>query len=148
MVRKHRLLESYLVAELGYSWDEVHDEAEVLEHVVSPLLLDRIDARLGRPTRDPHGDPIPGPDGTVTLPDAVLLADMTVGATGSVVRISDADPVLLNIAAQTGIDLDTSVAVVQLSPMTIAVDGADVHLPEGAQDAIWLSVIDDGAAAT
>ena len=140
MVRKHRLLESYLVSELGYSWDEVHDEAEVLEHVVSPLLLDRIDARLGRPTRDPHGDPIPGADGTLNLPDATLLADMMVGATGSVVRISDADPSLLNLADQAGLGLDTTVTVV--APSTIAVDGLEVRLPEGAGAAIWVAVED------
>ena len=65
MMRRHRLIETYLVAELGYRWDEVHDEAEILEHAISDLMLDRIDAKLGHPTRDPHGDPIPGPDGEV-----------------------------------------------------------------------------------
>ncbi|ESV55891.1 iron dependent repressor, N-terminal DNA binding domain protein [Mycobacteroides abscessus MAB_082312_2258] len=68
MVRRHRLLETYLVNELGYGWDEVHDEAEVLEHAVSDLLLAKIDAKLGHPQRDPHGDPIPGPDGQVPTP--------------------------------------------------------------------------------
>ena len=138
MVRKHRLLESYLVAELGYSWDEVHDEAEVLEHVVSPLLLDRIDARLGRPTRDPHGDPIPGSDGRLDRPEAMPLADLPIGATGSVVRISDADPSLLNLAAQAGLGLDSMVTL--LAPLTVAVDGVEVHLPEGAEAAIWVAV--------
>ena len=73
MVRRHRLIETFLVSELGYSWDEVHDEAEVLEHAVSDLLVDRIAARLGHPIRDPHGDPIPASDGTVTQPAALLL---------------------------------------------------------------------------
>ena len=62
VVRRHRLLETFLVSELGYSWDEVHDEAEVLEHAVSDLMMARIDAKLGYPQRDPHGDPIPGLD--------------------------------------------------------------------------------------
>lgn len=68
MVRRHRLMETFLVRELGYSWDEVHDEAEVLEHAVSDTMLDRIDAKLGHPTRDPHGDPIPAADGHVPTP--------------------------------------------------------------------------------
>ena len=68
MVRRHRLIEMFLVAQLGYGWDEVHDEAETLEHAVSERLVERIDIALGRPPFDPHGDPIPGPDGE--LPDA------------------------------------------------------------------------------
>ena len=68
MVRRHRLMETFLVTELGYGWDEVHDEAEVLEHAVSDRMLDRIDAKLGHPTRDPHGDPIPAADGNVPTP--------------------------------------------------------------------------------
>src|SRR5690554_5425157 len=74
IIRKHRLIETWLVSEYGYSWDEVHDEAEVLEHALSDRLLDAIDARLGHPTRDPHGDPILRPDGSVDQPEAVLLA--------------------------------------------------------------------------
>ncbi|SDO61498.1 iron (metal) dependent repressor, DtxR family [Nakamurella panacisegetis] len=142
MVRKHRLLESYLVAELGYSWDEVHDEAEVLEHVISPLLLDRIDARLGRPTRDPHGDPIPRSDGTVDRPVATVLADLAAGTTGSVVRISDADPAVLNLAAQAGLGLDSLVTVVRLEPLIVSVAGARVQLPAGAATAIWVARFD------
>lgn len=111
MVRRHRLLETYLVSELGYGWDEVHDEAEVLEHAVSDLLIDRIDARLGHPTRDPHGDPIPGADGTVVRPPAVPLADLVVGDRGTVVRISDADPDVLRYLAEIGVGLDTGVEV-------------------------------------
>ncbi|PSR59622.1 DtxR family transcriptional regulator, partial [Nocardia sp. MDA0666] len=65
MVRRHRLIETFLVSELGYGWDEVHDEAEVLEHAVSETLVERIDAKLGHPDRDPHGDPIPSVDGAV-----------------------------------------------------------------------------------
>ncbi|GAA3180753.1 hypothetical protein GCM10020255_074660 [Rhodococcus baikonurensis] len=68
MVRRHRLIETYLVQELGYGWDEVHDEAEVLEHAVSDLMISRMDAKLGFPERDPHGDPIPATDGSVPTP--------------------------------------------------------------------------------
>ena len=73
MVRRHRLIETYLVEELGYSWDEVHDEAEMLEHAVSDTFIERMAAKLGHPERDPHGDPIPAADGTVELPHAYRM---------------------------------------------------------------------------
>ncbi|MDN5770546.1 MAG: metal-dependent transcriptional regulator, partial [Microlunatus sp.] len=72
MVRRHRLVETFLVTVLGYEWEEVHDEAERLEHAVSDTLIARIDQRLGHPTSDPHGDPIPAADGTVRRPDDTL----------------------------------------------------------------------------
>ena len=68
MLRRHRLIETWLVATFGYRWDEVHDEAEVLEHAVSDRLLEQIAGMLGDPTRDPHGDPIPTADGTLIRP--------------------------------------------------------------------------------
>ncbi|WP_307864888.1 metal-dependent transcriptional regulator [Myceligenerans salitolerans] len=111
MVRRHRLLETFLVSELGYGWDEVHDEAEVLEHAVSDLLVERLDARLGRPGRDPHGDPIPTADGTVVRPDATPMSDMAAGESGVVVRISDADPEALRYLDEIGLGLDARVSV-------------------------------------
>lgn len=113
MVRRHRLLETWLVRELGYTWDEVHDEAEVLEHAVSERLVARIDARLGHPVRDPHGDPIPTADGRVVRPDAVPLADLAAGQSGVVARISDADPEALRYLAGLGLELDVEVTVVR-----------------------------------
>jgi len=91
MVRRHRLLETFLVTTLGYSWDEVHDEAESLEHAASSRMIDRIDELLGQPAHDPHGDPIPSRDGVIHHPDdAVALADATPGDY-RVLRISDSD---------------------------------------------------------
>jgi DtxR family Mn-dependent transcriptional regulator len=113
MVRRHRLIETWLVREMGYSWDEVHDEAEVLEHAVSDRLVERIDARLGHPTRDPHGDPIPTADGRLERPDAVPLVDLPEGACGVVARISDADPEALRYLSGLGLDLDVEVTVEQ-----------------------------------
>ncbi|MBD8080750.1 iron dependent repressor, metal binding and dimerization domain protein [Cellulosimicrobium arenosum] len=113
MVRRHRLLETYLVSELGYGWDEVHDEAEVLEHAVSDLMIERIDARLGHPTRDPHGDPIPTPSGELDSPPAVALSDLAAGEGAVVVRISDADPDVLRYLAELGVGLDTHVEVTE-----------------------------------
>ncbi|MGE0215438.1 manganese-binding transcriptional regulator MntR [Mycolicibacterium sp.] len=112
MVRRHRLMETFLVRELGYSWDEVHDEAEVLEHAVSDRMLDRIDAKLGYPTRDPHGDPIPAPDGKVPTPPARQLSACQDGDAGTVARISDADPEMLRYFDSVGIALDSRLQVV------------------------------------
>ncbi|MBK9695883.1 MAG: metal-dependent transcriptional regulator [Propionibacteriaceae bacterium] len=95
MVRRHRLLEAFLAGMVGYSWDEVHDEAERLEHAVSDDFLDRIDALLGFPTHDPHGDPIPAPDGrTPATDDTLRLPDAPPGRY-LVVRVSDADSATL-----------------------------------------------------
>lgn len=96
MVRRHRLVETFLVATLGYDWDEVHDEAEQLEHAVSELMIERIDRLLGHPSADPHGDPIPTSDGTLLRPaDTMSLSDASAGSY-TVVRISDADPQVLD----------------------------------------------------
>ena len=103
MVRRHRLLETFLVDHLGYGWHEVHDEAERLEHAATATLIDRIDRLLGHPTSDPHGDPIPDPDGTTHKPrDTVTLAEAGNG-TWTVVRVSDADPNLLIRARDLGL---------------------------------------------
>ncbi|WP_262925646.1 metal-dependent transcriptional regulator [Kocuria atrinae] len=92
MVRRHRLLETFLTTKLGYAWDEVHDEAEVLEHAVSEKFLDRIDALLGHPSADPHGDVIPSPSGVIAAPTAVQLVDVLKSVAVDVVRVSDDDP--------------------------------------------------------
>lgn len=116
MVRRHRLIETYLVQELGYSWDEVHDEAELLEHAVSDTFIERMATKLGNPQRDPHGDPIPAADGTVLLPPAHLLAELDVGHTGRITRISDENPDLLRYLAAEEIDLDAEVEVLGRRP--------------------------------
>jgi outer membrane receptor for ferrienterochelin and colicins len=91
VLRRHRLIELFLVKELGMSWAEVHDEAEQLEHAVSDRLIDRIDEILGRPAVDPHGDPIPGPEGTVTQPEYQSLLTCPLGIPVTVGRITDQD---------------------------------------------------------
>jgi DtxR family Mn-dependent transcriptional regulator len=109
MVRRHRLVETWLVQQFGYGWDEVHDEAEVLEHTISDRLLDAIDVQLAHPSRDPHGDPIPSADGNVEAPDAVLLSALEPGSRGRVARISDRDPDVLRALADAGVGLDSEV---------------------------------------
>ncbi|HYH78016.1 MAG TPA: metal-dependent transcriptional regulator [Arthrobacter sp.] len=116
MVRRHRLIETYLVQQLGYSWDEVHDEAEQLEHAVSDTFIERMAAKLGNPLRDPHGDPIPGADGTVRMPPAHLLSELDQGHTGRITRISDENPDLLRYLSAQEIDLDAEVEVVGRKP--------------------------------
>jgi DtxR family Mn-dependent transcriptional regulator len=149
VVRRHRLLETYLVSELGYSWDEVHDEAEVLEHAVSDLMMARIDAKLGYPKRDPHGDPIPGLDGQVPTPPAQQLAVCTDGDHGAVARISDADPEMLRYFDAVGIALDSHLTVLARRDFagTVSVSVGDSHqadldktveLGSPAAQSIWI----------
>lgn len=99
MVRRHRLIEMYLCTHVGYSWDEVHDEAEHMEHAVSDLFVERISALLGHPTRDPHGDPIPDAHGVMPAVDIMPLTTVAVGECVTVDRISDHDPELLRYLA-------------------------------------------------
>lgn len=128
MVRRHRLVETWLVEGFGYAWDEVHDEAEVLEHVLSDRLLAAIDTQLGHPVRDPHGDPIPDAEGVVTRPDAVLASELEPAQRGRVARISDRDPEVLRRIQDAGIGLDTVLPVGEL--------------PEGAAASVWLTPLE------
>ena len=111
MMRRHRLLETYLVEVLGFEWDEVHAEAEVLEHAVSERLLAALDAALGHPVRDPHGDPIPAADGRIVQPALRSIDTVGVGRTVVVGRIRD-ESALLRDLRRAGIGLDTPVRVV------------------------------------
>ncbi len=91
VLRRHRLMELFLVQVLGMSWDEVHDEAERLEHAASDRVIDRIDAMLGKPSADPHGDPIPDPEGAVSAQNYPTLLTCPVGAPVVVIRVTDQD---------------------------------------------------------
>lgn len=91
VLRRHRLMELFLVQVLGMSWDEVHEEAERLEHAASDRLIDRIDAMLGQPSTDPHGDPIPDSNGAVSARDYPTLLTCPVGAPVVVTRVTDQD---------------------------------------------------------
>lgn len=139
IIRRHRLIETWLVREFGYDWDEVHDEAEVLEHALSDRLLERIDARLGHPRFDPHGDAIPDADGHVHREAFILLADAPIGTTGRVIRVSDRDPALLRHLSEIGLDVGHVVSVA--GPELVLVDGnaEPLALPEGSTSSVWLS---------
>ncbi|MGW1347379.1 metal-dependent transcriptional regulator [Kribbella sp. NPDC002412] len=111
MVRKHRLIETFLVDYLGYTWDEVHEEAEILEHAVSDTFIDRLASRLGEPAHDPHGDPIPRSDGTLPNDDQLRLDTVDPGMRARVARVSDSDPELLRQLDQLGITIGTDLTV-------------------------------------
>jgi DtxR family transcriptional regulator, Mn-dependent transcriptional regulator len=129
VIRHHRLLELYLVEALGYSWDEVHEEAEKLEHHISEKLEARIAARLGHPSFDPHGDPIPSLDGVLPTSDDVRLADLTVADQGRVVRVRDQSAERLRYLADLGLVPGAHVEVLASAPfdgpITVRLSAAD-----------------------
>ena len=135
VLRHHRLLELYLAEDLGVPWDRVHDEAEVLEHVLSEELEEAIAAKLGDPTRDPHGDPIPTRDGHVVERASRGLQALEPGERGVFVRISDSDPDMLRYLSERGIAPGDAFEVVDKQPFEgplFVRFGADVHVLGGA----------------
>ena len=128
MVRKHRLLETFLVTTLGYGWEEVHPEADTLEHAASDLMIDRIDDLLGHPQTDPHGDPIPRRDGSLPCNHTRALSDITADTTVRVERVSDENPELLRMLNDHGIGLHS---MIQLSHSST---GPTVQIRPAAQD--------------
>jgi DtxR family Mn-dependent transcriptional regulator len=116
VVRRHRLIEAYLVRFLGYSWDTVHDEAERLEHAVSDDLVARMAESLGHPRFDPHGDPIPTAQGTIEVRKTVPLAEVEVGAPVTIVRVDTEDGDRLRWFADNGLVPGTVVKVVEQQP--------------------------------
>ncbi|MDU0479059.1 metal-dependent transcriptional regulator [Staphylococcus chromogenes] len=144
MVRRHRLIETFLVRALDYNWDQVHAEAEVLEHAVSDFLTNRIDEKLGFPERDPHGDPIPRRDGTMPTLQAIPLAQAPVGASVVVERISDSDPELLRYFERNGILLGVTLELKESDPYSggLSIQIAENRLQLGVEVAklVWVSV--------
>ncbi len=116
VIRHHRLIELYLVEALGFSWDEVHEEAEALEHVISEKLEARIAAHLGHPTLDPHGDPIPSLDGTVPDSSALSLADVPKGKEALIARVSDQQAERLRYVAELRLLPGATVKVIGSAP--------------------------------
>jgi DtxR family Mn-dependent transcriptional regulator len=131
MLRRHRLIEAYLVAFLGYTWDTVHDEAERLEHAVSDTLVDRMAAVLGHPAVDPHGDPIPTSEGDILELATTPLSEVPTGATAEICQVEEGQPDRLRYIASIGLRPGVQVTVVDRQPfqgpITIAVDG-DTHV--------------------
>ncbi len=127
MLRRHRLIEAYLVAFLGYTWDTVHDEAERLEHAVSDTMVERMAAVLGNPAVDPHGDPIPTPEGDIHEPVSIPLSDVPAGTTVEIRQVEESQPERLRYMASLGLRPGVRVTVLDRQPfhgpITIEVDG-------------------------
>ncbi|GIS58052.1 MAG TPA: metal-dependent transcriptional regulator [Planctomycetaceae bacterium] len=144
VLRRHRLIEQFLVETLGLSWDQVHEEAEHMEHAVSDDLVDRIDEFLGRPRFDPHGDPIPTATGTwpETVESATTLASCPPGSTVRVVRVTEQGAEFLQFLTHNGVALGVEGRVVSnnssAGTVTLEIDGAAVSL--GGQEAAQLLV--------
>jgi DtxR family transcriptional regulator, Mn-dependent transcriptional regulator len=116
VIRRHRLLERFLAETLTMSWDEVHEEAEHMEHAASERLIDRIDAYLGYPAVDPHGDPIPRADGSLTETEGVPLARCQTGQKFRVVRVMDQDPAFLRYLSECGLELHAAGELLENRP--------------------------------
>jgi DtxR family transcriptional regulator, Mn-dependent transcriptional regulator len=131
MLRRHRLIEAYLVAFLGYTWDTVHDEAERLEHAVSDTLVDRMANVLGHPTVDPHGDPIPTSEGDILELASTPLAEVPTGATVEIRQVEEGQPDRLRYIASIGLRPGVRVTLLDRQPfqgpITILVDG-ETHI--------------------
>jgi DtxR family transcriptional regulator, Mn-dependent transcriptional regulator len=144
MLRRHRLIETWLVDSFGYSWDEVHDEAEILEHAVSDRMLDLIADKLGHPQRDPHGDPIPDASGRMARPEAEQLSEVPDGYIGRVVRISDRNPHLLRYLESESVRVDAPFTLLRRRPFGSSLivqlgDGAELELGDEAAASIWVA---------
>ncbi|HEX5837486.1 MAG TPA: metal-dependent transcriptional regulator [Anaerolineales bacterium] len=116
VIRHHRLLEAWLVQTLGYSWDEVHEEAERLEHVISEDFERRIAAAMGHPVRDPHGEPIPTEDLKMPPDESTPLSSMRPGESGTIQRVDASDPTLLRYLEELGLVPGVKIQVIDYSP--------------------------------
>jgi DtxR family Mn-dependent transcriptional regulator len=143
VLRRHRLIELFLVRTLNLTWDEVHEEAENMEHAVSDLLVDRIDTFLGYPATDPHGDPIPKADGTVAGPAGRRLSQIAAGERFRVVRVVEQSPEFLRYLTETGLRLEAQGQVVsnrdESGTITVEVAGRQTTLAHNIADRLLVS---------
>jgi len=134
-IRRHRVIEAYLTAALGYPWDRVHEEAERLEHAASDELIDRMARSIGEPVTDPHGAPIPTREGTLDEPTLTTLADVAPGEHARVQRVGDRDSERLRYLAELGIIPGTDVEVIARAPydgpIRVRLRGADHAIGPG-----------------
>ena len=135
VIRHHRLLEAFLHEKLGYTWDEVHDEADRLEHVISEELEERISQALGDPAYDPHGDPIPTREFQMPVQSSVRLSELHPGDRATIQRINDADPDLLRYLSSIGLTPNCAVMILEASPF----DG-NLHLQIHGRPTVVLGV--------
>lgn len=145
MIRHHRLLELYLTEALGYTWDQVDSEAEKLEHVISEEFEDRIDAFLGHPTHDPHGDPIPTKDGYLDVVRHATLASLQPGDAAVVRRVTDGDPAMLRYLGDLGLYPETAVEMLAQEPyggpLRVRVSGKEHHVGRELAVNVFVSTV-------
>ncbi len=129
VLRRHRIIEAYLLEKLGYEWDTVDAEAERLEHAVSDELVEAMARAMGNPRYDPHGAPIPTSAGDLEQPEVVLMTELSVGAAGELRMVSDQDPERLRFLASLGLKPGTRFKVLARQPfhgpLTLQFEGAD-----------------------
>lgn len=148
VVRRHRLIETFLVEVMKLDWAEVHVEAEVLEHVISDRLLQRMDEMLGHPSHDPHGDPIPDAEGNMQGEDLLKLSDASEGLF-RVVRVEDSDPRLLEWVQENRLLPGTSIqligrdSVAGLIEIRMSSDGAKLQLGEKVTESIFVASVEN-----
>lgn len=142
LIRRHRIIECYLVERLGFGWEDVHDEAERLEHAASDELIERMAAAIGNPTADPHGAPIPTAAGEVDETRLPSIAELAEGEQATVVRMSDRDPAFLRYLDGLGIRPGATVQVVAKAPfggpLTVLVGGAEHGVGTSAASQVFI----------
>ncbi|MEM9390603.1 MAG: metal-dependent transcriptional regulator [Bacteroidota bacterium] len=144
VIRKHRLWETFLVAKLKFNWDEVHEVAEQLEHIKSPLLIKRLDELLGHPKFDPHGDPIPDENGEYKEKPKTPLFELQIEQSGIVVTVQDDSPAFLQYLDKIGIYIGAKIKVVDKvefdGSMEIQIDGRKTNfISKQVSENIWLT---------
>ena len=145
IVRKHRLWEVFLVEKLNFSWDEVHDVAEQLEHIKSPKLVDQIDALLGFPTHDPHGDPIPDKDGNINTIEKSLLSTLAKNESGVCVGVNDSSSEFLQFLDKKNITLGKQITVLEKEDfddsLSILIEGRKLSISNKIANNLYIQKI-------
>jgi DtxR family Mn-dependent transcriptional regulator len=142
IVRKHRLWEVFLVDKLNFTWDEVHDVAEQLEHIKSPKLIDELDAFLQFPTHDPHGDPIPDKDGNILKLDKVILSKVGINNSCICVGVNDSSTEFLKYLDKHQISLGSQIKVLAKEPfdesMTILINKEELNISKTVSNNLFV----------
>ena len=146
IIRRHRLWELFLVEVLKFNWDEIHDEAERLEHITSDRLEERLDAVLGHPSIDPHGHLIPSPDGLISVEEHPLLSEVGSGSVVTVARVSDASPEVLQYLSKLGIGITTQIEVLERisfdGSLRVLVAGTEQFISEKLAQHVAVTIIE------
>ena len=145
VIRKHRLWEVFLVDKLNFSWDEVHEVAEQLEHIRSKKLIDELDTYLGFPTHDPHGDPIPDKEGNYTFSSKILLSDVGTNKKCVCVGVKDSSSEFLKYLDRNGIGLGAEICVLEKEPfdgsMTVHIEKETINISKIIASNLYVKIL-------